>query len=71
VVGVLRRCLGSVALVALLGLEGDMEVVAELEHDDQILEEALATRPDVAMRPARICEKGRGPAVGTGPHPPA
>jgi hypothetical protein len=48
-----------------------MEVVAELERDDQILEEALATRPDVAMRPARICKKGRGPAVGTGPHPPA
>ena len=28
----------------LLGLEGDMEVVAELERDDQILEEALARR---------------------------
>jgi hypothetical protein len=48
-----------------------MEVVAELERDDQILEEALATRPDVAMRPVCICEKGRGPAVGTGPRPPA
>jgi hypothetical protein len=52
-------------------LEDDMEVVAEMERGDQILEEALATRPDVAVRPARICEKGCGPAVGTGPHPPA
>jgi chemotaxis response regulator CheB len=37
------------ALVALLSLEEDMEVVAELERGDLILETALRTRPDVAV----------------------
>jgi two-component system, NarL family, response regulator DesR len=37
------------ALVALLSLEDDMEVVAELERGDQIVEAALASRPDVAV----------------------
>jgi two-component system, NarL family, response regulator DesR len=37
------------ALVALLSLEEDMEVVAELERGDQILPTAQATRPDVAV----------------------
>jgi two-component system, NarL family, response regulator DesR len=37
------------ALVALLSLEEDMEVVAELERGDQIVATALATRPDVAI----------------------
>lgn len=37
------------ALVALLSLEEDMEVVAELERGDAVLEAALRTRPDVAI----------------------
>jgi two-component system, NarL family, response regulator DesR len=37
------------ALVALLSLEADMEVVAELERGDQIVETAIRTRPDVAV----------------------
>lgn len=37
------------ALVALLSLEGDMEVVAELERGDEIVATALRTRPDVAV----------------------
>jgi two-component system, NarL family, response regulator DesR len=37
------------ALVALLALEDDIDVVAELERGDQILPTALATRPDVAV----------------------
>jgi two-component system, NarL family, response regulator DesR len=37
------------ALVALLSLEEDIEVVAELERGDQIVETALATRPDIAV----------------------
>jgi two-component system, NarL family, response regulator DesR len=37
------------ALVALLSLEADMQVVAELERGDQIVETALAARPDVAV----------------------
>lgn len=37
------------ALVALLSLEPDMEVVAELERGDQIVPTALDTRPDVAV----------------------
>jgi two-component system response regulator DesR len=37
------------ALTALLGLEPDMEVVAELDRGDQIMEAALRTRPDVAV----------------------
>jgi two-component system, NarL family, response regulator DesR len=37
------------ALVALLSLEDDMEVVAELDRGDRIVEAALATRPDVAV----------------------
>jgi two-component system response regulator DesR len=37
------------ALVALLGLEDDLEVVAEVERGDVILETALRTRPDVAV----------------------
>ncbi|KAB2340583.1 response regulator transcription factor [Actinomadura rudentiformis] len=37
------------ALVALLTLEEDMEVVAELDRGDLVLEAALRTRPDVAV----------------------
>jgi two-component system response regulator DesR len=37
------------ALVALLSLEEDMEVVAELERGDEIVVTALRTRPDVAV----------------------
>src|SRR2546430_1203732 len=37
------------ALVALLALEDDMRVVAELERGDQIVDSALRTRPDVAV----------------------
>jgi two-component system response regulator DesR len=37
------------ALVALLAREADMEIVAELDRGDRILETALATRPDVAV----------------------
>jgi len=37
------------ALVALLSLEPDIEVVAELERGDAILEASLRTRPDVAV----------------------
>lgn len=37
------------ALVALLSLEEDMEVVAQLERGDAVLEAALRTRPDVAI----------------------
>jgi two-component system, NarL family, response regulator DesR len=37
------------ALTALLGLESDMEVVAELDRGDEIVDTALRTRPDVAV----------------------
>jgi two-component system response regulator DesR len=37
------------ALVALLSLEDDMEVVAELDRGDQIVQTALRTRPNVAV----------------------
>ena len=37
------------ALVALLSLEEDVEVVAELDRGDQILQAALDTHPDVAV----------------------
>jgi two-component system, NarL family, response regulator DesR len=37
------------ALVALLSLEDDIEVVAELERGDRVLEAAERTRPDVAV----------------------
>jgi two-component system response regulator DesR len=37
------------ALVALLSLEGDLEIVAELDRGDVILEASLQTRPDVAV----------------------
>lgn len=37
------------ALVALLSFEDDIEVVAELERGDHIVETALRTRPDVAV----------------------
>jgi two-component system response regulator DesR len=37
------------ALVALLSLEENMEVVAELERGDAVVETALRTRPDVAI----------------------
>jgi two-component system response regulator DesR len=37
------------ALVALISLEDDMEVVAELERGDSIVETAVRTRPDVAI----------------------
>jgi two-component system response regulator DesR len=37
------------ALVALIGLERDIEVVAEMDNGDDILEAALRTQPDVAI----------------------
>jgi len=37
------------ALVALLSLQDDMQVVAELERGDQIVPTALRTHPDVAV----------------------
>ncbi|MGH3680789.1 MAG: response regulator transcription factor [Natronosporangium sp.] len=37
------------ALVALLSLEDDLEVVAELDRGDEIVAAALRTRPDVAV----------------------
>jgi two-component system response regulator DesR len=37
------------ALVALLGLEEDMEVVAELDRGDQVIETAMRTMPDIAI----------------------
>jgi two-component system response regulator DesR len=37
------------ALVALLSLEEDMEVVAQLERGDAIVETAVLTQPDVAV----------------------
>jgi two-component system response regulator DesR len=37
------------ALVALLRLEDDLEVVAELDRGDRVVGEALRTRPDVAV----------------------
>jgi two-component system, NarL family, response regulator DesR len=37
------------ALVALLSLEEDMEVVAQLERGDVIVDTAVRTRPDVAV----------------------
>ncbi|HEY3144546.1 MAG TPA: response regulator transcription factor [Acidimicrobiales bacterium] len=37
------------ALVALLSLEDDMEVVAELDRGDEIVATALQTQPDVAV----------------------
>jgi len=37
------------ALVALLSLEDDLDVVAELSRGDEVLDTALATRPDVAV----------------------
>jgi two-component system response regulator DesR len=37
------------ALAALLSLEDDMEVVAQVERGDQIVAAALATQPDVAV----------------------
>ncbi|MFF4621585.1 response regulator transcription factor [Nonomuraea jabiensis] len=37
------------ALVALLSLEEDMEVVAEIERGDEVLDAALRVRPDVAV----------------------
>jgi two-component system response regulator DesR len=37
------------ALGALLGLEGDISVVAEVERGDQVVPAALAARPDVAL----------------------
>jgi two-component system response regulator DesR len=37
------------ALVALLSLEDDVEVIAELDRGDQIVQTALRTHPDVAV----------------------
>ncbi len=37
------------ALAALLALEGDLEVVAEVGRGDEVVPAALATRPDVAL----------------------
>lgn len=37
------------ALVALLSLEADIEVIAELDRGDQVLDAAEKTRPDVAV----------------------
>jgi two-component system response regulator DesR len=37
------------ALAALLALEGDIEIVAEVGRGDEVVSTALATRPDVAL----------------------
>lgn len=37
------------ALVALLGMEPDLEVVSEVSSGDQILDQALLHRPDIAV----------------------
>jgi two-component system, NarL family, response regulator DesR len=37
------------ALAALIGTEPDLEVVAQVERGDRVLDEALRTRPDVAL----------------------
>ena len=37
------------ALAALLGLEADMEVVAQVGRGDEVVEAALASQPDVAL----------------------
>lgn len=37
------------ALAALLTLEGDIEIIAEVGRGDEVLTVALATRPDVAL----------------------
>jgi two-component system response regulator DesR len=37
------------ALLALIGLEADMEVVADVDHGDAIVPTALKLRPDVAV----------------------
>jgi len=37
------------ALAALLSTEADIEVVAQVERGDRVVEEALRTRPDVAL----------------------
>jgi two-component system, NarL family, response regulator DesR len=37
------------ALAALLGLEGDMDVVAEVGRGDEVVTRALESRPDVAL----------------------
>jgi two-component system, NarL family, response regulator DesR len=37
------------ALAALLGLEPDLEVVAEVSRGDKVVDTALAVRPDVAL----------------------
>ncbi len=37
------------ALVALLALAGDIEVVAEVSRGDEVVPQALATQPDVAL----------------------
>jgi two-component system response regulator DesR len=37
------------ALASLLALEGDIEVVAEVERGDRVVAAAAATRPDVAL----------------------
>ena len=37
------------ALAALLALEGDIEIVAEVGRGDEVATVALATKPDVAL----------------------
>lgn len=37
------------ALVALLGLEGDIEVVAQVSRGDEVVAAAVASQPDVAL----------------------
>lgn len=37
------------ALAALLGLEGDIEIVAEVARGDEVVQAALTTQPDVAL----------------------
>jgi two-component system response regulator DesR len=37
------------ALAALLELEGDIEIVAQVGRADEVVEQALATQPDVAL----------------------
>jgi two-component system, NarL family, response regulator DesR len=48
------------ALSALLRLEGDLEVVAEVMHGDEIVPAALATCPDVALLGLELSGDGLG-----------
>jgi two-component system response regulator DesR len=47
------------ALASLLGLEEDIEVVAEVERGDRVTRAARSTRPDVALIDSR-CRASTG-----------